>query len=245
MSEYVFGRNAVLELLESGKIETLFVQKGDLKGSIEKIIGKAKANKIVIKQVDKNKLDNLSGGMSHQGVVGVALEYEYFEVDDLLQDAYDKNQDPFIIILDEIEDPHNLGAIIRTSEVAGANGIIIPKRRSATVNSVVHKSSAGATNHMKVAKVTNISQTIEYLKSKNVFVYAADGEAKDYYNKTDLTGAVALVIGNEGKGISRLVKEKCDLLIKIPMYGKIGSLNASNAAAIIIYEVVRQRDEKK
>ncbi|WP_099203551.1 23S rRNA (guanosine(2251)-2'-O)-methyltransferase RlmB [Miniphocaeibacter massiliensis] len=245
MSEYVFGRNAVLELLETGKVETLFVQKGELKGSIEKIIGKAKANRIVIKHVDKNKLDNMTGGMSHQGVVGVALKYEYFEVDDLLEDAYSKNQDPFIVILDEIEDPHNLGAIIRTAEVAGANGIIIPKRRSATVNSVVHKSSAGATNYLKVAKVTNISQTIDYLKSKNIFVYGTDGEAKDYYNKTDLTGPIAIVIGNEGKGMSRLVKEKCDVLIKIPMYGKINSLNASNASAVIIYEIVRQRDEKK
>lgn len=245
MSEYIFGRNAVLELLSSNKVEILYIQKGNLKGSIEKIIGKAKDNKIIIKYVEKIKLDNMSEGGSHQGVAASVLEYEYYSVDDILKDAASKNEDPFIVILDEIEDPHNLGAVIRTAEVAGAHGIIIPKRRSATVNSTVYKASAGAANYLKVSKVTNITETIKYLKSKNIFVYGTDGDAKSYYNKTNLTGPIALVIGNEGKGISRLVKENCDELIKIPMYGKINSLNASNAAAIVMYEVVRQRDEKK
>ena len=245
MSDYIFGRNAVLELLDSNKIETLYVQKGNLKGSIEKILGKAKYNKVLIKYIDKNKLDELSEGIPHQGVAALVSEYQYYSIDDILKYAKDNNEDPFIVILDEIEDPHNLGAIIRTSEVAGCHGLIIPKRRSATVNSTVHKSSAGATNYLKIAKVTNISDTIKYLKEKNIFVYGTDGEAKNYYNKTNLTGPIALVIGNEGKGISSLVKKNCDELIKIPMYGKINSLNASNAAAIVLYEVVRQRDEKK
>lgn len=245
MAEYIFGRNAVLELLNSNKVEILYIQKGNLKGSIEKIIGKAKDNKIIIKYVDKNKLDSLSQGGSHQGVAASVLEYKYFQVDDILNEAHNKKEDPFIIILDEIEDPHNLGAIIRTAEVAGAHGVIIPKRRSATVNSVVHKASAGATNYLKVAKVTNITETIKYLKSKNIFIYGADGEARSFYNKTNLTGPIGIVIGNEGKGITKLVKQNCDELIKIPMFGNINSLNASNAAAIILYEVVRQRNEEK
>lgn len=189
-------------------------------------------------------MDSLSQGGSHQGVVASVLEYKYFQVDDILNEAHNKKEDPFIIILDEIEDPHNLGAIIRTAEVAGAHGVIIPKRRSATVNSVVHKASAGATNYLKVAKVTNITETIKYLKSKNIFIYGADGEARSFYNKTNLTGPIGIVIGNEGKGITKLVKQNCDELIKIPMFGNINSLNASNAAAIILYEVVRQRNEE-
>ena len=245
MTEYIFGRNAVLELLNSNKVEILYIQKGNLKGSIEKIIGKAKDNRIIIKQVEKIKLDNMAQGGVHQGVAASVLEYEYHDVDDILDEARSKNEDPFIVILDKIEDPHNLGAIVRTAEVAGAHGLIIPKRRSATVNSTVHKSSAGATSYLKIAKVTNITETIKSLKSKNIFVYGTDGDARSYYNETNLTGPIAIVIGNEGKGISRLVKESCDDLIKIPMFGKINSLNASNAAAIVLYEVVRQRNEKK
>lgn len=245
MSDYIVGRNAVLELLDSNKVEILYVQNGNLKGSIEKVIGRAKANKVIIKYVDKNKLDNMSEGIPHQGVAALMLEYEYSSVDDILNTAYDKKEDPFIVILDEIEDPHNLGAIIRTAECAGVHGIIIPKRRSATINSVVFKSSAGAANYLKVAKVTNITETIKYIKSKNIFVYGTDGDAKAYYNNTDLTGPIAIVIGNEGKGISQLVKKNCDDLVKIPMYGKINSLNASNASAIVLYEVVRQQNEKK
>lgn len=244
MSDYVFGRNAVLELLDTNKVEVLYIQKGNLKGSIEKILGKAKYNNILIKNIDKNKLDELSNGVVHQGVAALVSDYKYYSVEDILETAYDKNEDPFVVILDEIEDPHNLGAIIRTCEVAGCHGLIITKRRSATVNSTVHKSSAGATSYLKIAKVTNISDTIKYLKKRNIFVYGTDGDAENYYNKTNLTGPIAIVIGNEGKGISPLIKKNCDDLIKIPMYGKIKSLNASNATAIVLYEVVSQRNEK-
>lgn len=238
----ISGRNPVLEILKSDtEIEKLYVLKGDLKGSIIKILGKAKDKGIIIQEVDKNKLDELSGGEVHQGVVALVSGYEYGEIDDIMELARERDEDAFIIILDEIEDPHNLGAIIRTAECAGVHGVIIPKRRSASVNSTVYKSSAGAVEHMIVSKVTNISNTIEDLKKRGLWIYGADMDGADYHFKTSLDGPIGLVIGNEGKGISRLVKEKCDVLVKIPMTGKISSLNASNAASILIYEVVRQR----
>lgn len=240
----ISGRNPVLEILKSDKeIEKLYVLKGDLQGSIKKILGIAKDKGIVIQQVDRNKLESLSEGESHQGVVAIVSEYEYRQVDEMIELAKEKGEDPFIILLDEIEDPHNLGSIIRSAECAGAHGIIIPKRRSASVNSTVYKSSAGAVEHMLVAKVTNISNTIEDLKEKGLWIYGADMEGADYHFNTNLKGAIGLVVGNEGKGISRLVKEKCDVIVKIPLMGKISSLNASNAASILMYEVVRQRHE--
>jgi 23S rRNA (guanosine2251-2'-O)-methyltransferase len=238
--QYVVGRNPVLEILKTDReIEKLYVLKGDLQGSINKIIGIARDRNIIIQQVDKNKLDSLSEGNAHQGVVALVTSYGYVDLDDILNKAKEKEQSPFIVILDGIEDPHNLGSIIRTAECAGVHGIIIPKRRSAVVNQTVYKSSAGAVEHMLVAKVNNIVNTIEELKEKGLWIYGADMTGNDYY-KTSLDGGVALVIGNEGKGISRLVKEKCDVLVKIPMLGKVSSLNASNAASILIYEVVRQ-----
>lgn len=240
----ISGRNPVLEILKSDKeIEKLYVLKGDLQGSIKKILGIAKDKGIVIQQVDKNKLESLSDGEAHQGVVAVVSEYEYREVEEMIELAKEKGEDPFILILDEIEDPHNLGSIIRSAECAGVHGIIIPKRRSASVNSTVYKSSAGAVEHMMVSKVTNISNAIEDLKDKGLWIYGADMDGVDYHFKTSLKGAIGLVIGNEGKGISRLVKEKCDVIVKIPLMGKISSLNASNAASILMYEVVRQRYE--
>lgn len=243
-TQNVSGRNPVLEILNSDKeIEKLYILKGDLKGSIKKIIGKAKDQGIIIQEVDKNKLESLSDGNIHQGVVAVVTEYEYVEIEDMIELANEKGEDPFLIILDEIEDPHNLGSIIRTAECAGVHGIIIPKRRSASVNNTVYKSSAGAAEHMLVSKVTNISNTVESLKEKGLWIYGADMEGEDYHFNTQLKGSIALVIGNEGKGLSRLVKEKCDVLVKIPMNGKISSLNASNAASILMYEVVRQRHE--
>lgn len=240
----ISGRNPVLEILKSDKeIEKLYVLKGDLKGSIKKILGMARDKGIVIQQVDKNKLESLSDGEAHQGVVALVSEYEYREVEDMLELAREKGEDPFILVLDEIEDPHNLGSIIRTAECAGVHGIIIPKRRSASVNSTVYKSSAGAVEHMLVSKVTNISNAIEDLKERGLWIYGADMDGEDYHFNTRLEGSIGLVIGNEGKGISRLVKEKCDVLVKIPLMGKISSLNASNAASVIMYEVVRQRHE--
>lgn len=243
-TQNIFGRNPVLEILNSDKeVEKLYILKGDLKGSIKKIIGKAKDQGIIIQEVDKNKLESLSDGNIHQGVVAVVTEYEYVEIEDMIELANKKGEDPFLVILDEIEDPHNLGSIIRTAECAGVHGIIIPKRRSASVNNTVYKSSAGAAEHMLVSKVTNISNTIESLKEKGLWIYGADMDGVDYHFNTQLKGSIALVIGNEGKGLSRLVKEKCDVLVRIPMNGKISSLNASNAASILMYEVVRQRHE--
>lgn len=242
MEDLIYGRNACLEALNTGKVEELYIQKGNLKGSIEKVIGRAKNKNVVIKTVDKKTLDNMANGEVHQGVIALISSFEYSSVDDILKEAKNRNEDPFIVILDEIEDPHNLGAIIRSSETAGVHGVIIPKRRSASINSTVYKSSAGACNYLKVAKVTNINRTIDELKEKNIFVYGTDGDAKNYYNKTNLTGPIAIVIGNEGNGISMQIKKNCDELIKIPMRGKITSLNASNACAIVCYEVLRQRD---
>lgn len=242
MDELIYGRNACLEALNTGKVEELYIQKGNLKGSIEKVIGRAKNKNVIIKTVDKKTLDNMAKGEVHQGVIASISSFEYSSVEDILNEAKNREEDPFIVILDEIEDPHNLGAIIRSCETAGVHGVIIPKRRSASINSTVYKSSAGACNYLKVAKVTNINRTIDELKEKNIFVYGTDGDAKSYYNKTNLTGPIAIVIGNEGKGISMQIKKNCDDLIKIPMRGNITSLNASNACAVVCYEVLRQRD---
>lgn len=237
---YIIGRNPVMEILKSEReINKLFVQKGDLKGSINKIIGLAKSKNIIIQEVDRNKLDQLSEGGVHQGVVALVVPFKYSTVEEVLNLAEEKNEKPFLIILDGIEDPHNLGAIIRTAECAGVHGIIIPERRSAQVNQTVSKSSAGAVEYMKVVKVVNISDTIDYLKDKGLWIYGADADGDEYFN-TELSGSIGLVIGNEGKGISRLVKEKCDFILSIPMTGNISSLNASNAASILIYDIVRQ-----
>lgn len=244
--QYVIGRNPVLELLKtSDKIDKLYVQKGDLQGSISKIIAKAKDENITIQFVDKNKLKTLANDNSHQGVIALVTGFEYSTIDEIIATAKSKKEDPFLVILDGIEDTNNLGAIIRTAECAGAHGVIIPKRRSAMVNQTVYKTSAGAVEHMKVAQVTNIANTLDKLKDKGLWIYGADAQGQDHFYKSSLTGPIGLVIGNEGKGISRLVKEKCDVLVKIPMRGKISSLNASVAASILIYEVVRQRDEEK
>lgn len=244
--QYVVGRNPVLELLKSDKqIDKLYVLKGDLQGSINKILGMANDKNIIVQQVDKKKLDSMSEGNAHQGIAALVTGYEYSTIEAILELANSKNEKPFIIILDGIEDTHNLGAIVRTAECAGAHGVVIPKRRSAMVNQTVYKSSAGAVEHMLIANVNNISNTIDELKEKGLWVYGADMDGADYHFNTSMTGAIALVIGNEGKGLSRLVKEKCDVLVKIPMLGKISSLNASTAASILIYEVVRQGYEKE
>jgi 23S rRNA (guanosine2251-2'-O)-methyltransferase len=244
--QYIIGRNPVLEVLKTGKeIEKIFILKGDLKGSINKIVGIAKDKNILMQYVDKNKLDQIAQGGSHQGIAALVTPYVYFSIDDILKKADKQEKAPFILILDGIEDPHNLGAIVRTAECAGVHGIIIPKRRAAHVTSTVYKSSAGAVEHMMITKVNNLSDAIEKLKKKGLWIYGADVDGESYYFNTDLKGSIALVIGSEGKGISRLVKEKCDFLLKIPMFGKVSSLNASNAASILIYEVVRQGYEKK
>ena len=237
MSDYIFGRNAVLEALESDrKVEKIYILKGDLKGSINKIIGKAKSNGILISEIDKNKLENMADGIVHQGVCALISSFEYSTVEEILQGSKDKNEDLFLVILDEIEDPHNFGAIIRTCEAVGVHGIIVSKRNQAPVTSIVQKSSAGAVNHIKIAKVANIADTIWF--------YGACGEAEKIYTDMDFKGNIAIVIGNEGKGIGQLIRKRCDFLTKLPMKGKVSSLNASNACAILVYEALRQRDEK-
>ena len=240
--DQIEGRNSVLELLESGKdINKIYIAKGEKHGSINKIIAKAKENKVVIVEIEKEKLNKMAQTNNPQGVIAIVPPFDYASVDDILNEAKSKNEKAFILILDGIEDPHNLGSIIRTAETAGVHGIIIPKRRSAQVNSTVNKTSAGATNFMKIARVNNINETIEYLKEHDIWIYGTDGEAKEMYYDEDMTGNVAIVIGSEGFGMSRLVKENCDFLLKIPMKGKITSLNASVSAGIIMYEVVKQR----
>ena len=240
--DQIEGRNSVLELLESGKdINKIYIAKGEKHGSINKIIAKAKENKVVIVEIEKEKLNKMAQTNNPQGVIAIVPPFDYASVDDILNEAKNKNEKAFILILDGIEDPHNLGSIIRTAETAGVHGIIIPKRRSAQVNSTVNKTSAGATNFMKIARVNNINETIEYLKNNDIWIYGTDGEAKEMYYDEDMTGNVAIVIGSEGFGMSRLVKENCDFLLKIPMKGKITSLNASVSAGIIMYEVVKQR----
>lgn len=238
------GRNAVLEVLKSGRnIEKIIVQKGNVEGTIRRIVGIAKEKGVVVQEVVKQKLDEMSQTKNHQGVIAIVSEHEYADVEDIINSAESKGEKPFIIILDNITDPHNLGAIIRTAECAGAHGVIIPKRRSVGLTAVVGKTSAGAIEYMPVARVTNIARTIDDLKSRGIWVACADMGGDDYFDAS-LDGALALVIGSEGEGVSRLVKEKCDFTVSIPMYGKISSLNASVAAALLMYEAVRQRNYK-
>lgn len=237
----VLGRNPVIEALKNDReIEKILIGKG-AEGSITKIIGMAKDKQIPIYQSDKITLDRIAGGRPHQGVCAYASAYEYAELEDIYAKAAEKGEDPFVVILDNLEDPHNLGAIIRTAECAGAHGIIIPKRRSCGLTEVVAKASAGAIEYMPCVKVANIGQAVDKLKEDGFWIAACDMGGVNYYNQ-DLTGKIALVIGSEGYGISQLVRKKCDYVVSMPMVGKITSLNASNAAAILMYEVRKQRD---
>lgn len=241
-SDQIEGRNSVLELLETGKdINKIFIERGEKHGSINKIIGIARDRRIVTVEVDRSKLNQMAQTENHQGVIAIVPPFDYCEVEDILNEAKQRNEAPFILILDGIEDPHNLGAIIRTAETAGVHGIIIPKRRACGVNSTVYKVASGAVEHMKIARVNNINDEIKYLKENDVWVYGTAIEAEKYYYEENLKGAVAIVIGNEGEGMSRLVRENCDVLLKIPMKGKITSLNASVSAGIVMYEAVKQR----
>ncbi|MDD3169443.1 MAG: 23S rRNA (guanosine(2251)-2'-O)-methyltransferase RlmB [Eubacteriales bacterium] len=237
----IIGRNPVIEALKSGReIEKLQIAK-DAEGSIRKIIGMAKDKNFPYQFVEKTALDRIAGGRAHQGVIASVSTFEYCDPEDILAIARQKGEDPFVIILDGIEDPHNLGAIMRTADGAGAHGIIIPKRRAAGITDVVAKAAAGAVEYVPVAKVSNIAQTVDRLKDMGVWIGACDMDGTEY-DKADLKGSLALVIGAEGHGISRLVKEKCDFVLSIPMSGRISSLNASNAAAILMYEIRRQRN---
>lgn len=237
--QIIYGRNAVTEALLSGKtIDTVYIQK-NAKG-LGKIISLAKDSGAVVKDANDEKLSQLSEGGKHGGVAAVLAAAEYATVDDLLKVAEEKGEPPFLIIADEIQDPHNLGALIRTAEAAGAHGVIIPKRRSAGLTSTVYKTSAGAVNWLKVARVSNLVETINDLKKKNIWVYGAEADGQPFH-KADLSGAVALVIGSEGFGLGRLVRESCDMILSIDMYGKVNSLNASVSGGILMYEVVRHR----
>ncbi|WP_307993879.1 23S rRNA (guanosine(2251)-2'-O)-methyltransferase RlmB [uncultured Intestinibacter sp.] len=238
------GRNPIIEALRSDRpIDKLMISNTSKEGSIKKIIGMAKEKNIVIQYVDKHKLDEISTSHSHQGVIAVVSDYKYYELEDLFEIARERGEDPFFIILDEITDPHNLGTIIRTADAVGAHGVIIPKRRSVHITSVVAKASAGAVEYVPVCKVTNIANTIKHLKKEGLWIAAADMDGGVFYEQ-DLTGPLALVIGSEGFGVSRIVKQNCDFVVKMPMIGNVSSLNASVAGGILLYEIFRQRMKK-
>ena len=239
--EVVAGRNPVTEVLSGERdVERVFIADG-AEGSVSKIVALARERGVIVDFVPKEKIDAMAPGVKHQGVVAKVSEYKYAEMEDVFKRAEKSGEDPFIIILDEVEDPHNLGAIIRTAECAGAHGVVIPKRRSASLTQTVALSAAGAIENMPVVQVTNLVRTMEELKEKGVWIGAADMDGETYYD-ANLTGPIAIVIGNEGRGVGRLVKEKCDFVLSIPMKGKINSLNASNAAAILMYGIRRARE---
>ena len=235
------GRNPVLEALNHDKpIDKIIVKKGGIEGTLKVIVAKAREKGIIVQEVDRERMAAISRSNNNQGVIAICPAYEYCDIRDILQIAKNKNEDPFIIICDEITDPHNLGAIIRTADACGAHGVIIPKRRAVGLTAVVSKTSAGAAEFVPVARITNIARAIEELKKENVWVACTDMKGKEYFN-SDLKGPIAIVIGNEGSGVSELVKKKCDFTVGIPMFGNIDSLNASVSAGLVMYEVVRQR----
>ena len=245
MNDKIIGRNPVLEAIRSGRsVDKILVKKGKYEGSIVPIIKKAKDAGIIIQEVERAKLDQIAEGENHQGVIAYVSAYDYVSVKDILDKAREKNEPPFIIICDKITDPHNLGAILRTANCVGAHGVIIPKRNSVGLNSVVAKTSAGAVEYTPVAKVTNLGHTIDELKEQGMWFVCAYMGGETMYN-LNLTGPIGVVIGNEGEGVSRLIREKCDFVASIPMKGDIDSLNASVAAGVLGYEIVRQRLQKK
>lgn len=239
--DMVAGRNAVMEALKGSRsVNKLMIANGSTEGSIKEIIAVAKEKGINIQYWDRSKLDSIARGIRHQGVLAQVAPVQYAELEDILQVAKDRNEPPFIVLLDELEDPHNLGAILRTADAAGVHGVLIPKHRSCPLSATVAKTSAGAVEHVPVARVGNLVQTIKKLKQEGLWVAAADMDGKDYYD-TDLTGPLLLIIGSEGQGVGRLVKEQCDFVVRIPMVGKINSLNASVAGSILMYEAMKQR----
>ena len=236
------GRNALTEALRSGRtIDKVFIATGDIDRGLQRLAAQAKEAGAVVVPVDRRKLDAMSTTGAHQGVIALAAAREYYSIDDLLQEAADRGEAPLLVICDELSDPHNLGAILRCAECAGAHGVIIPKRRSVSLTATVAKASAGAVEYMKVARVTNITATMEELKQKGVWIFGTAAEGSVPMYQADLTGPTAIVIGNEGEGMSRLVQKTCDVTVHIPMKGRISSLNASAAASILLYEAVRQR----
>jgi 23S rRNA (guanosine2251-2'-O)-methyltransferase len=241
----VIGRNAVRELLTGGRdVDKLYITSGEKEGSINQLLGIAAERGIPITECDRTRLDTIAKGGRHQGIIAIAAERNYSSIEEIIGYANEKGEPPFIVVCDGVEDPHNLGAIIRSAECSGAHGIIIPKRRAVGLTATVAKSSAGALEHMRVAKVTNLASAIDELKERGLWIYAADMDGSTYY-KTDMKGATALVLGSEGFGISRLVKEKCDFIVSIPLYGQVNSMNVSCAAAVLLAEVARQRNDRE
>lgn len=239
----IVGRNAVLELLKLGRsIDKLLVKEGELEGSAKLIVAEAAARGIPVVHTERAGLDRICGGLNHQGVIAYAAAKEYVSIDDILATAAERGEPPFVLVLDGIEDPYNLGAIIRTAECAGVHGVIIPKRRSATLSAAVEKTSAGALEHMAIARVSNLTAAVEELKEKGLWIYAAEAGGQPLYS-TSMTGPVAVVMGSEGTGVSQLLRSKCDFTVSIPLCGRINSLNVSAAAAVVLYEVRNQRDD--
>lgn len=246
MSEdFVAGRNSVAEALKSGRsINKILIAKGERQGAIREIVGQARAKGLVVQEVDQVKLDQIAAGVRHQGIIAMVAPVAYVEVADVLQRSLDQGEAPFLVLLDELEDPHNVGAILRTADATGVHGVLLPKRRTSPLTATVAKTSAGAIEHVPVARIGNIAQTIEQLKKKGLWVVGADMDGPKNYYETDLTGPIVVVVGSEGQGLGRLTKEACDFLVRIPMKGQISSLNASVACSLLLYEVLRQRETK-
>ena len=243
--EFIVGRNSVLEALKSGRsLNKIMVAKGEKHGSVLEILGQARAQGIIVQEVETAKLEALAGGMRHQGIVASAAPVAYAELEDVFAAAEEKGEPPFLVLLDEIEDPHNLGAILRTADAAGVHGVLVPKRRSAPLSAAVAKVSAGAVEYVPVVRIGNIVQTMKELKKRGLWIVGADMDGDKAFFDADLTGPIALVVGSEGAGIGRLVKENCDFLVKIPMKGNISSLNASVACSLLLYEILKQREMK-
>ena len=244
--DVLVGRNAVTEALKSGRgINKLWIASGDREGSVSEIAALAKEHGIVMQYVERAKIESFAGGHRHQGVLAYVAPVPYAELDDILKAAEAKGEAPFLVLLDELEDPHNLGALLRTADATGVHGILIPKRRSVSLNATVAKTSAGAVEYVPVARIGNIAQTLKKLKEKGFWVAGADMDGEKAYYEADLTGPLVLVVGSEGRGMSRLTKEACDFIVSMPMVGRINSLNASVAGSILMYESMRQRLQKK
>nr|WP_092073759.1 23S rRNA (guanosine(2251)-2'-O)-methyltransferase RlmB [Dendrosporobacter quercicolus]NSL47931.1 23S rRNA (guanosine(2251)-2'-O)-methyltransferase RlmB [Dendrosporobacter quercicolus DSM 1736]SDM66880.1 23S rRNA (guanosine2251-2'-O)-methyltransferase [Dendrosporobacter quercicolus] len=244
-ADVIVGRNSVLEALKSGRsVNKVLIAKGQRQGSIKEIIGIARDSGLIVQEVEIGKLNELSGGMRHQGIAALAAPVDYVEVEDILAKAAEVGEAPFLVLLDELEDPHNLGAILRTADAAGVHGVLIPKRRSCPLSATVAKTSAGAVEYVPVARIGNVAQTLKDLKQAGLWVAGADMAGDKAYYQADLTGPLVIVIGSEGKGLSRLTREHCDFLVRIPMRGKINSLNASVACSLLLYEALKQRELK-
>lgn len=244
-ADVIVGRNSVLEALKSGRsVNKVLIAKGQRQGSIKEIIGLARDSGLIVQEVEIGKLNDLSGGMRHQGIAALAAPVDYVEVEDILAKAAEVGEAPFLVLLDELEDPHNLGAILRTADAAGVHGVLIPKRRSCPLSATVAKTSAGAVEYVPVARIGNVAQTLKDLKQAGLWVAGADMAGDKAYYQADLTGPLVIVIGSEGKGLSRLTREHCDFLVRIPMRGKINSLNASVACSLLLYEALKQRELK-